>query len=159
VAVDLLVFIRILVFLMAYVGCDFFLPRKRLVAGRAAEVSAIGAAPLTQEQLKVASFCSQLDADDEDDDNEGDDDVVDKDDDDVDEDDGLAEGLLEVARTEARSRAQRSVRAGGGQRTSPPHLPTAGWGGAMATRTPKKRDGRSLWGWTSRSEGGRRQRR
>jgi hypothetical protein len=53
-----------------------------------AEVSAINTAPLTQEQLKVASFCSQLDAEDGDDDNEGDNDVIDEDDDYVDEDNG-----------------------------------------------------------------------
>jgi hypothetical protein len=42
-------------------------------------VSTINTAPLTQEQLKVAGFCHQLDAEDRDDDNEGDNEVVDKD--------------------------------------------------------------------------------
>jgi hypothetical protein len=64
---------------------------------------AIGAALWTQEQLKFAGFCSQLDADDGDDDNEGDnnvvdedDDVVDKDNDNVGKEDRRAEGLLKV---------------------------------------------------------------
>ncbi len=108
-----------------------------VAARRAAEVSAIGAAPLTHEQLKVAGFCIQLDANDGDDDNEGDDEVVDEDDDDVNEDDGRVEGLLEVARIEARLQAQQSVWARQGRRTPPPRPLTVGWGGgAMATRTP-----------------------
>ncbi len=52
------------------------------------EVSAIGAAPLMQEQLKLAGFCSWLDADDGDDNNKGDNKVVDDDNDNVNEDDG-----------------------------------------------------------------------
>ena len=69
-------------------------------------MSAISAAPLTQEPRKVAGFCSQLDADDRDDGNEGDEDVIGEDDDDVDEDDERVEGLLKVARTEVRMQAQ-----------------------------------------------------
>ncbi len=42
--------------------------------------SAIGAAPLMQEQLKVASFWSQLDTNGREDDDKGDDNVVNKDD-------------------------------------------------------------------------------
>jgi hypothetical protein len=42
-------------------------------------------------------------ANDRDDDDEGGDDIVDKDDDNVNKDDGQVEGLLEVARVEARS--------------------------------------------------------
>ncbi len=94
-------------------------------------MSAIVATPLTQEQLKVAGFCSQLDADNRDGNNEGNDDVVDEDDDYADKDNGQAEGLLKVTRMEARSRAQRSVLARRGRRTSPPRPPKAGWGGGQ----------------------------
>ncbi len=94
------------------------------------EVSAIGAAPLTQEQLKVAGFCSQLDPDDKDDNDEGGNkNAVDEDNDYVDEDHGRAEGILEVARTEVWSQAQQLVLAGRGWQTSPPCPPKAGWKG------------------------------
>jgi hypothetical protein len=51
-------------------------------------VSAIGATPLTQEQLKVAGLCSQLGTDNRDDNNKGDNDVLHEDDDNVDENNG-----------------------------------------------------------------------
>ncbi len=102
-------------------------------------MSAINATPLTQEQLKVASFCSQLDADGRDDNNKGDDNVVDEDNDNFDKDNGQAEGLLEVARTEARLQAQQSVWAGRGWRTSPPRPPTAGGGGGDGNKDTKNK--------------------
>jgi hypothetical protein len=130
-----------------------------MAAMQAVQISTISAALLMQEQLKVAGFWSQLDANNGDDDDKGDNNVVDKDNDD---NNVMKEMPMDKRRDYSRSPGWRRGREcgnwskpGGGSR--PPPLippPWVGGGGTMVTRTPKIRDGWSPWGWTLHREGG-----
>jgi hypothetical protein len=100
-------------------------------AWRATEVSTIGTALFTQEQLNVASFSSQLDVDDGEDDNKGDNDVMDDDDNDDNGDNIMEEMPMDKWRDYLRSPGQRHGwehgnwsgpgRGGGPSPLAPPH--------------------------------------